>query len=127
MLPGRDSATQPAPPTAEEERRLEVDVDLEVPVVLGDLVDVAAPAQDRGDVGEVVEPTEALQRLVEDRLVERQVAEVPGQCDVQAVAALQAGARLLESGGIEVDGHHVRAGGAERLGDRPADTTAPCR
>ena len=41
--------------THQEERRLEVDVDLEVPIVLGDLVDIAAPAQHGGDMGQMVE------------------------------------------------------------------------
>ena len=64
--------------TAQEERRLEVDVVLEVPVVLGHLVQAAPATQHGGQVGQHVQVAELVAGPRDERGVARQVAQVGG-------------------------------------------------
>ena len=87
----------------QEERRLEVDVDLEIPVVLSDLVDVAAPAQHGSDVSEMVDAAVAGDDPTDQVSVAGDVTKVDAQA-LMAITRQRSSYRFDR--GIDVDGTH---------------------
>ena len=84
IRPPRPCAAQhPRRGAVEEERRLEVDVVLEVPVLLGHLVDVGAADEHRRRLDQHVEPAEGFGDALEHRLVLVDLAEVHADGEVR--------------------------------------------
>ena len=103
----------------QEERRLEVDVVLEVPVVLGHLVERAAAAEHRGEVRQDVDAAQLVLRALDEWRVRTQVAQIGHHPGVPG--PLQAADQVVQATLVQVDGHHLGPGAGEPAGDGRAD------
>src|SRR5206468_3133583 len=104
---------------AKEERRFQIDVVLEIPVVLGDLVQGASPAQNSCEVSEDVYIHVLAAVPLDEAVVARDEAEVGRDSEVSPPG--QPGDELVQLCLIEIDRHHAGAGGVEGAGDGPTD------
>jgi hypothetical protein len=104
----------------EEERRLQVHVELEVPVVLGHVVD-CVPAPEHGrQVREHVETPERLAGALQQRCMRVEIAEVDAGGEV-AVGRIEVADDLRDGVLAQVDRAYPRPLGRERLGDGASD------
>ena len=102
-----------------EERGLQVGVDLEVPVVLGDLVHRATTPQHGSEVRQHVQAAELVDRPVHERALGVEVREVATRGDV--AVTFEARHDLIHGRLVEVDSHDPGARRGEHLSGRPPD------
>ena len=92
---------------------------LEIPVLLGDLVERRPATEDRRKVHQAVDATDLAPRALDDPI--RRVGSAKVDTHRRVAFALELADETVHRVLVEVHGEHARAGRSERAGDRRPD------